>query len=350
MRVLGAHETAPARSRRTPVSSPSIVSDPRRSAVLAFTLLAAVLRTDVEPLPVAEQRTIVERSAALIEARYVDSVAGRRIATALRRSVDRWRTPIAPDSFAVAMTAHLRQLSGDGHLGLSYSETPIADSTGEGAFANAEADRWYGAQLNHGIERIERLADNVMLLDLRVMAPTDMAGDVVAAAMTVVAQGDALILDLRRNGGGVNAGMILAGHLLPPGSPLSGTWDRPSGRHVHAVSPDWVPGRRFGDRKPVFILVSRATFSAAEALAYDLQALERATIVGEPTGGGAHPFEYRRVHAHFALELPEGRSINPITKGDWEGVGVQPDVRVPAAAALDTALALARRAIAQRRR
>ena len=96
-----------------------------------------------------------------------------------------------------------------------------------------------------------------------------------------------------------------------------------------------------------FILTSRKTFSAAEALAYDLQALKRATIVGEVTGGGAHPFEYRRVHPHFAVDLPEGRSINPITGSNWQDVGVKPDVPVPVDQALDKALELARAATAK---
>ena len=110
----------------------------------------------------------------------------------------------------------------------------------------------------------------------------------------------------------------------------------------------WVPGRRFGESKPLYILTSGRTFSAAEAFAYNLQALGRATVVGEITGGGAHPFEYRRVHPHFAVDLPEARSINPITGSNWQGVGVQPDVAVPADQALAKALELAHVAIANR--
>ncbi len=119
--------------------------------------------------------------------------------------------------------------------------------------------------------------------------------------------------------------------------------------HRAATSPAWVPGRHFGGKKPLFILTSKSTFSAAEALAYDLQALKRAVIVGERTGGGAHPYEYRRIHPHFALDLPEGKSINPITGDNWQGVGVKPDVEVPADQALKRALELARAAITRDR-
>jgi C-terminal processing protease CtpA/Prc len=239
------------------------------------------------------------------------------------------------------VTQFLRKVSGDGHLGLSYSATEIPEQQGEAEFSAAEMEKWYGPQLNHGVEKIERLPGNIMLLDLRVFPPPAMGGDVFAAAMTVVAQGDALIIDLRRNGGGAETANLLTGYLLEPGSPLSGYYDRPSNKQVHATSPAWVPGRRFGSTKPLYVLTSKKTFSAAEALAYDLQALKRAVIVGEVTGGGAHPFEYRRVHPHFAVDLPERRSINPITNSNWED-GVKPDVETTGDEALDKAIRLLR--------
>jgi C-terminal processing protease CtpA/Prc len=138
-------------------------------------------------------------------------------------------------------------------------------------------------------------------------------------------------------------GLLIAGYLLDGATAMSGTYDRPSDKLTPSMTPVWVPGRRFGADKPVYVLISKHTFSAAEAFAYDLQALKRVTVIGEPSGGGAHPFEYRRISDHYVLSLPEGRSINPITGGDWEGVGVIPDVRVNADQALDEALKLARR-------
>ena len=211
-------------------------------------------------------------------------------------------------------------------------------------------DKWYGAQVNHGVEKIERLEGNVMLLDLRVFPPAEMGAEVFAAAMTVVAQGDALIVDLRENGGGAETADLLTGYLVEGGSPLTGSYDRPSDTLRHASSPVWVPGRRFGSSKPLYILTSRRTFSAAEAFAYNLQALGRATIVGEVTGGGAHPFEYRRVHPHFAVDLPEGKVDQPDHRDQLGGVGVKPDVPVPADEALAKALELARAAIADDQR
>lgn len=313
----------------------------------AALLLAAALPAAARPITDAEKRDVIDAAARVIEERYVYPEKGKAVAAKLRRSAALWREQDDAAAFAKAVTEWLRAESSDGHLGLSYSAEPIAEAKGEQAFTAAEMEKYYGAHLNHGVEKIERLPGNVMLLDLRVFPPPEMAGEVIAAAMTVVAQGDALIIDLRRNGGGTETANLITGYLLDKtAQPLSGMYDRPSDTHRANTSPAWVPGRRFGGSKPLYILTSRRTFSAAEALAYDLQALKRAVIVGEVTGGGAHPFEYRRIHPHFAVDLPEGRSINPITGTNWQDVGVKPDVAVPADQALDKALELARGVIA----
>jgi hypothetical protein len=312
-------------------------------------MLAQPAAATAQPLSRADREQVITNAARLLETRYVDPERGRSLAGALRRQAPAWQGIGDRAAFAAAVSDWLRRESGDGHLALSHSATPIPDQPdGEAAFNAEEMERWYGAHLNHGVQRIERLDGNIMLLELSVFPPPAMGGDVIAAAMNVVAQGDALILDLRRNGGGAETASLVVGYLLDRMKPLSGSYDRPSGASQANTSPDWVPGRRFGGSKPLYILTSRRTFSAAEAVAYDLQALRRAIIVGERTGGGAHPYAYRRVHAHFALDLPEGRSVNPITGGNWQNVGVRPDVEVPADKALDRALELARAAIRDR--
>lgn len=317
-----------------------------RAVLAAILVLALPAQAVARAFAPNEQAEVIQAAAALIEQRYVDAEKAKVIATELRRIAREDRQPLEGEAFAQAMTERFRRVSGDGHLGLSYSEAPIPEDGGEAAFSAAEMEKWYGKHVNHGVEKIERLEGNVMLLDLRVFPPPEMGADVFAAAMTVVAQGDALIIDLRENAGGAETADLLTGYLVEGGSPLTGSYDRPSDTHRHYSAPAWVPGRRFGSTKPLYVLTSKRTFSAAEALAYNLQALGRAVIVGEVTGGGAHPFEYRRVHPHFAVDLPEGKSINPITGTNWEGVGVRPDVAVPADQALAKSLELARAAIA----
>lgn len=305
--------------------------------LLAYTAVPAA----AQPVGSADRAQVVASIARLLEARYVDADKGKRLAADLLRSKATWKETTDGKSFAKALTDWLRQASGDGHFAVDYSAEPISEKGGEEEFLEAEIQRYYGAHVNHGVNRIERLDGNIMLIDLRVFPPPAMGGDVISAMMTVAAQGDALILDLRKNGGGMDSGDLIISQLVPEGSPLSGVYDRPSGVSKTHVSPAPAAGRRFGDTKPVYILTSKRTFSAAEALAYDLQALKRVTIVGEVTGGGANPFEYRRVHPHFALSLPEKRSVNPITGTNWQDVGVKPDVEVAADKALETALALA---------
>lgn len=318
----------------------------KRLLLLGLALLLAS-PAGARDFSVGEQAAVIRAAADLVEARYVDADKAPAIADALRKLADERRRPMEGQAFADEVTERFRAVSGDGHLGLTYSEQPLPEDGGDAQFSAAEMDKWYGPQLNHGVEKIERLAGNVMLLDLRVFPPVEMGADVFAAAMTVVAQGDALVIDLRHNGGGGETADLLTGYLVAGGSPLTGSYDRPSDTWRYLSSPAWVPGRPFGERKPLYILTSRRTFSAAEAFAYNLQALGRATVVGEVTGGGAHPFEYRRVHPHFAVDLPEAKSINPITGTNWERVGVKPDVAVPADQALDKALELAREAIAR---
>ena len=321
----------------------------------SLTLTSALYAFIAAPWSLAQSPTIVERGysdviksiAATMRTRYVSPEVGRRVADSLERDLDsnRWVAATSPAEFATALTDRLRTLAEDGHLALEYSAKPLPSEPekAEKGFSAEQMERWYGAHLNYGFERVERLEGGIGYLDLRVFAPTSTAGDIAAAAMTLLAQSDALIIDLRSNGGGHgDMVQLIAGYLFTESRPLSGKYHRPTDTHTYSSTPSWVPGRRFGATKPVYVLISARTFSAAEAFAYDLKALKRVKVIGERSGGGAHPFQYRRVHQHFVLSLPEERSVNPITGGNWQGTGVEPDVVVNSERALETALRLAR--------
>ena len=124
---------------------------------------------------------------------------------------------------------------------------------------------------------------------------------------------------------------------------LNSLYFRPTDRTDHFYTRRVVAGKRFGAIKPVYVLTSNRTFSAAEEFTYNLQSLKRATIVGDITGGGAHPGGVVPVTAAFSVFVPSGRAINPITGTNWEGTGVRPEIAVPADSALGAALAAARR-------
>ena len=149
---------------------------------------------------------------------------------------------------------------------------------------------------------------------------------------------DALIFDLRRNGGGspVTIG-ILSSYLFDKVTHLNDFYVRERDQRQQFFTTAEVEGRRYGTGKPVYVLTSNRTFSAAEEFTYNLKNLKRATIVGETSGGGAHPGGVRRITDHVGIWLPNGRAINPITKTNWEGTGVEPDIKTSAGDALAAA-------------
>ncbi len=273
---------------------------------------------------------------------YVDPESGGRAASALRQDLadGRFAAFTQGEAFAEALSARLQALTGDGHLNVEYSAKPIEEASArQEAYSAEQMQRWYGAHINYGVYRIERRTGNLGYLDLRVFPPLNMGGDTVAAAMTVLADLDGLVIDLRENGGGIgDTADLVASYLFDGGrQPLSGTYDRPTDTLTQRFTQPYVPGKRLGSNKPVYVLISHKTFSAAEALAYNLQALGRATVIGEVSGGGAHPFDYLPVHPHFVLWSVTARSVNPITGGNWQSVGVQPDIEIAAADALRAA-------------
>ena len=314
-------------------------------ALTAVLLLSILMTAEARTVDSQDRAFVVEAVAKHLETDYVEAEAvGMDAAIRLRADLDSGLFNAAPDgeAFAGLVSKRLQELTGDGHLNVEYSEKPIDDGEeAQEAFDQAQMERWYGAQVNYGVQSVQRLDGNIGYLDLRVFAPIEMGGDTVAAAMTVLADMNALIIDLRRNGGGIGATADLVASYLftPERQQLTSMYDRPTDTLTQNYTQPYVPGKRFGPDKPVYVLISPRTFSAAEALAYNLQALERATIVGEPSGGGAHPFEYVRIHPHFVLWSVTAKSVNPITGGNWQSVGVKPDIEVAADDALSRALA-----------
>jgi C-terminal processing protease CtpA/Prc len=191
---------------------------------------------------------------------------------------------------------------------------------------------------NYGIERVERLPGNIGYLKTRYFAPAAESGPAIGAAMTLLANTDALIIDLRENGGGTtDAVPLLASYFFDKRTHIADLYTREG----NVIEQQWtspaVPGSRFGVEHEVYILTSKETFSAAEGLAFSLQSLKRAVIVGETTRGGAHPSRIKPINARLALMVPNSTARDPVTLKDWEGVGVTPDVAVPAAEALTRA-------------
>jgi C-terminal processing protease CtpA/Prc len=153
---------------------------------------------------------------------------------------------------------------------------------------------------------------------------------------------DALIFDLRENGGGDPAMVAMAlSYLVPPHTEINRFHQRGGAVDEQIWSLPYVPGGRWSTDKPVYVLTSDRTASGAEEFAYDIQQMKRGTIVGAVTWGGANPGGMLPIDQHFAIFVPTGAAVNPISKTNWEGIGVRPDVPAEPAAALEVAHRLA---------
>jgi C-terminal processing protease CtpA/Prc len=253
--------------------------------------------------------------------------------------------PLSGRALCDAITADLHSRYDDRHLCLVWHDRPrpprrpFRDDP-QARVAWREAMRVNG----EGVHRVERLAGNVGLLELRAVGSPEFTGAAYAAAFQLLAGTHALLLDLRRNGGGDPFGAALFCSYLFGSDPvhLNDIYDGASGETRQLWSLTHLAGPRYHDR-PVYALCSAETFSGGEDVCYTLQAQRRATVVGETTSGGAHPTDSYGVGSHVEIRVPCARSVNPVTGTNWEGTGVTPDVAVSAGEAFDVAYAAALR-------
>lgn len=303
--------------------------------------LAAQRPLPDRPLDAATRQGVIDAVAKALNDQYIFADRAREMETSIRQRARRGEYDALTGSraFADSLTAHLQAVSRDRHLRVRFSPEPIPERRGGPPSAEEIARFRDEARItNHGFQKVERLAGNVGYLDMSGFADPEEAGETAAAAMTFLAGTDALIIDLRRNGGGSPRMVALvSSYLVDEPTHLTSMYWRVGDRTDQFWTVPYVPGRRFGGNKPVYVLTSDRTFSAAEDFAYNLQNLKRATVVGDTTGGGAHPGGTVRLHEHFDAFIPRGRSVSPITGSNWEGTGIRPDLPVPADHALQTA-------------
>ncbi len=322
---------------------------PAVRTVRAGVLFAAILAAGVS-VPSAQQtpraidaatrQQVIDGAIDLMQRGYIFEDVAQKMAAALRAHAraGAYDAIAGGADFAAVLTKHLQEVSRDKHLRVIYYPTGIAAAqppvTDEDRARRVAAER----RNNYGFHRVERLDGNVGYIELRGFSGSQETGAVVAAAMNLLANTDALVFDLRRNGGGspVTIGFI-SSYLFDKRVHLNDFFTRETGRRTSFYTSETVDGRRYGESKPVYILTSNRTFSAAEEFTYNLKNLKRAVIVGETTGGGAHPGGVRRITDQFGIWLPTGRAINPITGTNWEGVGIAPDIAVDPADALRAA-------------
>jgi hypothetical protein len=295
-----------------------------------------------EPVDAALRAKIVNRVSVALNENYVFPDVAKKMEASLRQKLKAGAYDKIANSaeLAEALTHDLRDVSKDKHLGIRYAPEPPPgmDSSGPSDLAAREQIRRQLASMNFGFEKVERLAGNVGYLDLRGFIGAELAGETAISAMNFLANSDAVIIDLRKNGGG-NPSMIqlITSYFFDQPTHLSSFYIRKGSATKQFWTSAHVVGKRMTDI-PVYILTSSRTFSAAEEFTYNLKNLKRATIIGERTGGGAHPVEpHFLADVHLLAIIPFGRSVNPITGTNWEGTGVAPDIQVPEDKALEVA-------------
>jgi C-terminal processing protease CtpA/Prc len=320
-----------------------------RLAILCMLTLAVANVVAAQPeqpdltIDAATRTQVIDAILKRLNDSYVFPEVAKKMETSIRERVDKkeYDQITSAKQFASTLTKDLQAISNDKHLRVRYSHSAIPERgqrrepTAEEREQRKRDMNW----MNHGFAKVERLRGNIGYLEFLNFMDEELGADTVAAAMNFINGTDALIIDLRGNGGGNPAMVALICSYLfgPEPVHLNDLYWREGDRTDQFWTRKEVAGKRYLN-KDVYVLTSKRTFSGAEEFTYNLKNLKRATIIGETTGGGAHPGGMFRMHQHFGAFVPTGRAINPITKTNWEGTGVTPDVAVPA----DQALVVAR--------
>lgn len=312
-----------------------------RLALLLPLAVAAPHLTD------SERANVIAGSIQTLQRFYVSPVVAARMAADLQERLEQgeFQSITTSEDLARRVTEDLQEVSHDQHLRLQFfsDAAPPTPTSLTPSSSELESERQEGLRDNFGFEQARQLPGNVGYLDIHAFHTAALAAPTITAAMTMVANTDALIIDLRNNFGGEPESVALvASYLFNEPVHLDNMSMRWPENHTREYwTAATVPGLRFGAGKPVYLLTSHKTFSGGEAFVYNLQALRRVRVVGETTAGAAHMTVGIRVSEHFALAVPFGRSINPTTGKDWEGSGVVPDISAAAGDAAVVAYRLA---------
>lgn len=270
-----------------------------------------------------------------ILAGYVHKEASDKITNYLREQIaqDAYKAINDEESFAKRLTADLRRIGNDEHLELVvHRPEPPADPPRD---PNAWIDDL--RLRNFDFNRLATLSGNVRYLELNSFPPPEVAGETAAASMRFLAGADAVIIDLRRNSGGTgDMAAFLATYFFEQRTALVRTFRRVENSTTEDRTLAHVPGPKIATAD-LFILTSASTFSAAEAFAFSLQQLKRATIVGEKTRGGANAGRYRPATDRFRIFVPIAHATSAATGKTWDKVGIEPDIKIDAGASLNVA-------------
>ncbi|MEM9387977.1 MAG: S41 family peptidase [Pseudomonadota bacterium] len=327
--------------------------------LLSITLLLGLCSMSAlaqAPMSSEEKSEVIDKIQRLIASDYVFPDEVDRVNGALEELnvAGRYDEVTTGEAFARALTDDLLAITNDKHYKVGYRPELVASRraaqeqarAGDADVADeAEAidwDRWYARQENFGFRRVDVLEGNVGYIRLTFFHPFDWMRATTDAAMAFVADTDALIIDLTENGGGYSpSDSYLGSYFVDPEPVLwSTSYTRPTDEKTSTYTFQDVGAPRYLDR-PVIILVSAETFSLGEHFAYAMKHFDKAEIIGQVSAGAANGISFRLVDDNFVIQIPAQQTVNPVTKTNWEAIGVRPDIETSREDALSTAHLLA---------
>ena len=271
---------------------------------------------------------------------YVFPDVAKKLEAHLIKRLSSYSSITSANEFAEALTKDIQSVNDDEHLRVrfSFDRLPERKQKTEPSVEEVRNYNDFMKRVNYGFESVKRLDGNIGYIELRGFMDEKRGEGTVAAAFSFVANTDSLIIDLRRNGGGspFMVALICSYFFGDEKVHLNDLYWRNGDKTDEFWTDPKVKGTKYLN-KDVYILTSRRTFSGAEEFSYNMRNLNRAILVGEATGGGAHPGGTFRLHDHFSAFISTGRAISPITKTNWEGTGVKPHFEVSKDIALETA-------------
>lgn len=294
-----------------------------------------------------EKRQVIDSIAQFMTDMYVFPDKGKEMGDLVSKNLKegKYNDIEGPNEFAEQLTNDLRTINNDRHIGVGFMPDRITMMKNAEADENnkelEELEKLRMEHMNYSFKEVKILPGNVGYLKFNGFVDAAYAGPTAIAAMNFLANTNALIIDLTDNGGGSPSLIqLITSYFFEDTEHLNSFYIREGDQTQQFWTLPYVPGKKMTETE-LFILTSQYTFSGAEEFTYNLKNMERATIVGETTGGGAHPVNSHIINDNFTIRIPFGKAVNPITNSNWEGTGIEPDIKTSKDEAYDKAYSLA---------
>jgi hypothetical protein len=308
--------------------------------MLLFLNVQAFAQTEIALLTPAIKAEVIDNLSSALVKNYIFLDTALRMKNFIRQQLENgiYDKVNSPNEFAKALTADLYSVYKDLHLAVTYNPGPGKDSKRESYIEGVTKQLQFEKQQNYGFSKAEILPGNIGYIAInRFFSVNDQSAETVNSVFSFLKNTDALIIDLRNNGGG-DAMMVkyICSYFFKERTNINDMYERKTNQ-VYQYWTEPVNHLLIFSSMPVYVLVNVHTFSGAEEFAYDMQSMRRATIIGQTTGGAAHPVSPVNISNGFTGYIPFARAINPVTKTNWEAQGVIPDIKTNSDSTLDIA-------------